>query len=109
MISRRDIIKLGALTGASMLLAKLGLPEIVARALAQSGAISKFSQPLRGVFPLDASGIPVAIPDGSRLWNAGKIKAQHYTIDVNQYQDTLHPSMGPTRLLFMTVHMPVAP
>jgi spore coat protein A len=55
--------------------------------------LTLFSQPLRGVGP---GAIPVAIPDGTRKW--GRVKAQHYTIDINQYSDTLHPALGPTTL-----------
>jgi spore coat protein A len=99
MVSRRDFIKLGAVAGASLLLKKFHVSESVARAMAPGiSRVVKFTQPLRGVYPLDPNGIPVAIPDGYRLWNGEDIKAQHYTIDINQYQDTLHPSMGPTTL-----------
>jgi spore coat protein A len=98
MISRRDFLKLGAISGIGLLLAKLGLPQSVAKAFAQSNALRKFVQPLRGVYPLDPNGIPVAVPDGKRLWKKDDIKAQHYTIDVNQYTDILHPDLEPTTL-----------
>ena len=99
MISRRDFIKLGAVAGASLLLGKYHISDSVVRAMTPGiSRVVKFTQPLRGVYPLDPNGIPVAIPDGYRLWNVDDIKAQHYTIDINQYQDTLHPSMGPTTL-----------
>ena len=56
----------------------------------QSPGLTKFSQPLRGVYPLDFQGIPVAIPDGSH----GVGGAIHYKIDIAQYTDTLHPNLG---------------
>ncbi len=98
MISRRDFMKLGAATGASLLLTKFGLPQFVVNAFAQSKGLAKFIQPLRGVYPLDPNGIPVALPDGARSWAGGTIVAQHYTIDVNQYTDKLHPKLGSTTL-----------
>jgi spore coat protein A len=98
MISRRDFLKIGAVSGLGLMLAKLGLPQSVVKAFFQSNSLSKFVQPLRGVYPLDPNGIPVAVPDGKRLWKGDDIKAQHYTIDVNQYEDKLHPDLGSTTL-----------
>jgi spore coat protein A len=60
----------------------------------QSNSLRKFIQPLRGVYPLDPNGIPVAIPDGT----TGVGGALHYKIDVEQYSDTLHPYLGQTTL-----------
>jgi spore coat protein A, manganese oxidase len=60
----------------------------------QSGSLRKFIQPFRGVYPIDANGIPVAIPDGT----TGVGGAAHYKIDVEQYSDTLHPALGETTL-----------
>lgn len=98
MISRRDFLKLGTAGVAGLLLSKyFPWSKPVARAY-QSSGMGKFTQPLRGVFPLDPNGIPVAVPDGVRRWKGDDIKAQHYTIDVNQYTDTLHPDLGPTTL-----------
>lgn len=65
----------------------------VAAQFVQSPTLSKFSQNLRGVGP---GGIPVAVPDGERRW--GSIIANHYTIDINQFIDTLHPDLPPTTL-----------
>jgi spore coat protein A len=47
---------------------------------------------LRGVGP---GGIPVAVPD---LFPAPLTKAVHYTLNIGQYQDVLHPAMGGTTL-----------
>jgi spore coat protein A, manganese oxidase len=57
--------------------------------------LKKFAQPLRGVFPLDPSGIPVAIPDALPAPVTG---AAHYSLAVAQYTDQLHPNLGPTTL-----------
>jgi spore coat protein A, manganese oxidase len=60
----------------------------------QSIGLSKFTESMRNVFPIDPNGIPVAIPDGTRSY--GSITAQHYTIDIKDYQDTLHAGLGGT-------------
>jgi spore coat protein A, manganese oxidase len=68
-----------------------------AQAFYQSSKIGKFVQPLRGVFPLDSNGIPVAIPDaGTQAWWQPGV--DHYTLGIAQYTDTLHPALGPTAL-----------
>jgi len=96
MISRRDFLKLGAAVTTGLVLSKyIPWSKSVARAY-QSNGLRKYVQPLRGVFPIDPNGIPVAIPDGTHRW--GRTVAQHYTIDVNQYTDQLHPDLGPTTL-----------
>lgn len=59
----------------------------------QSPILSKFSQDLRGVGP---AGIPVAVPDGTRIHD--RVTASHYTIDINQYTDQLHPNLPLTTL-----------
>ncbi|HEX9012141.1 MAG TPA: hypothetical protein VF813_01445, partial [Anaerolineaceae bacterium] len=64
-------------------------------AFSQSSNLKKFIQPLRGV---GGAGIPVAAPDSQRLgwWQPG---VTHYTIDIGQYTDQLHPDLpNPTRL-----------
>jgi len=97
MLTRRQFLKLGAVASAS-----LALPSIrwfadapAAFAFNQSQGLSKFVQPLRGVGP---GAIPVAVPDKKWSWDSGKIVASHYTIDINQYTDQLHPGLGPTTL-----------
>jgi spore coat protein A len=52
--------------------------------------IAKYATPLRGAGP---GGIPVALPDGT-----GAFGASHYSFNINEYTDTLHPSLGPTTL-----------
>src|SRR5450759_2383507 len=62
-----------------------------AYAFYQSPAIKKFAQPLRGVGP---GGIPVALPDGIPTQSG----AVHYSLNIGQYTDQLHPALGPTTL-----------
>jgi spore coat protein A len=54
--------------------------------------LKKFSQALRGVGP---GGIPVAAPDA---FSAPVTGVTHYTLSIGQFQDTLHPNLGPTTL-----------
>ncbi len=56
----------------------------------QSPGLRKFVQPLRGI-----GTIPVAKADA---FPAPVTGVKHYTIDINQYMDQLHPDMGPTTL-----------
>ncbi len=65
----------------------------------KTAPLSKFVRPLRGVYPLDTNGIPVAIPDGTVRYLRGKVVAQHYTFDLSEYTDQLHPDLeNPTTL-----------
>ena len=99
MITRRDFLKLSGAGIAALFAATRAKSLLRARAY-QSSGLSKFAQPLRGVFPLDPNGIPVAVPDGTRRW--GRNVAQHYTIDINQYTETASRprSHHPARLSF---------
>ncbi len=93
MLSRRNFLKLGAATGAGLVLSHY-MPRVNSKAyaLSQSANLQKFVQPLRGV-----GDIPVAASDGTRTW--GSVTATHYTIDVGQFEDQLHPDLpNPTRL-----------
>jgi spore coat protein A len=62
-----------------------------AYAFYQTQGLQKFAQPLRGVGP---GGIPVALPDGS----APVTGALHYSFNIGQFSDRLHPALGPTTL-----------
>src|ERR1051325_10331423 len=95
MITRRDFLKLSGASIAALYAMTRSKSLLRARAC-QSKGLCKFAQPLRGVYPLDSKGIPVAVPDGTRRW--GRTIAQHYSIDINQYTDQLHPDLGPTTL-----------
>jgi spore coat protein A, manganese oxidase len=113
-ISRRNFLKIaGVAAGAAAVTATLGgIPllkdaqaattnkaptttAIVPLAFYQSTGIQKFIQPMRSISTSAAdTGIPVAVPDGT----TGVGGAIHYNIDVAQYTDTLHPSLGLTTL-----------
>src|ERR1043165_8938709 len=95
MITRRDFLKLSGASIAALYAMTRSKSLLRARAC-QSKGLCKFAQPLRSVFPLDSKGIPVAVPEGTRRW--GSTVAQHYTIDINQYTDKLHPDLGATML-----------
>lgn len=92
-VSRREFIKLSALASLGIVTTgKLAFDAPAALAFYQSSGLKKFVQPLRGVGP---GGIPVAAPDATLAPVTG---ATHYSININQYQDTLHPNLGPTTL-----------
>jgi spore coat protein A, manganese oxidase len=102
MVTRRQFIQLGAATGAGLAFAgRYSLNPNTAWAFYQSPGrpipgrnwpgIAKFATQLRGVGP---GGIPVALPDGV----SGVTGAAHYSMNVGEFTDTLHPSFGPTKL-----------
>jgi spore coat protein A, manganese oxidase len=90
MVSRRQFLQLGALAAAGLAVPVEWLSSpTLALAFSQSDKLRKFIQPLRGV---GGSGIPVAAADSvaQPWWQPG---VTHYTIDVNQYEDQLHPDL----------------
>ena len=105
MVTRRRFLQATALTAVGLALpgkldlsgSSSGKPLFempIAEAFSQSPGLAKFVQGLRCVGP---GAIPVAVPDGTRNW--GSTTAQHYTIDISEFQDTLHPDLGgPTTL-----------
>jgi spore coat protein A, manganese oxidase len=91
MSDRRQFIQAAATLGAGVLLG--GKWQYVWAST--SPGLAKFIQPLRGVGGAD--GIPVAASDGTRSW--GSIKAEHYSIFMEQFEDQLHPDLpNATRL-----------
>jgi len=66
-----------------------GLPWAKAWAWYQSQQTPLWNTALRGVGPV---GIPVAAPDGL----VGVGGATHYTINIGQFTDQIHPTLGPT-------------
>jgi spore coat protein A len=95
MLSRRDFLKLGAITtaGLSFPAAWLSRPPDV-KAYSQSRPLQKFIQRLRR----PGDDIPLAQKDlvNPGWWQPG---VDHYTIDIGQYEDQLHPDLEhPTRL-----------
>ncbi len=91
-MNRRQFLKTSA--GAAALLAW----RQRAYAFYTSPGLQKFIQPLRGFVPTEpgAGTLPLAASDGTRVW--GAVTATHYTINVGQFQDQLHPALGPTTL-----------
>lgn len=109
MISRRQFLKYSAIAGTALALPmKFGVRQ--AHAFVQSPGLSKFVLRDPGGNPiLDSGGnltpiplrginvIPVAASDGTRTW--GSTVAQHYTINITQFTDQLHPELpNPTTL-----------
>jgi spore coat protein A, manganese oxidase len=94
MITRRQFLRAGTLAGVGLAVSwRGGIPK--AFAFSQSNNLQKFIQPLRSV---GAAGIPVAQKDtvNPGWWQPG---VEHYTIDIGQFEDQLHPNLpNPTRL-----------
>src|SRR2546425_3938742 len=86
MINRRRFMQ--ATAGAAAFLAM----RRRAFAFYQSTPLKKFVQPLRGVGP---GGIPVALPDVTAAPITGAV---HYSLNIGQYTDQLHPALGSTTL-----------
>jgi spore coat protein A len=96
-VTRRQFLEIAAATGVAA-----AMPWRSAYAFYQSPGgpmpgkmwpgIAKYATTLRSVGP---GGIPVAAPDAFAAPVTG---ALHYSIDINQYTDRLHPSLGPTTL-----------
>jgi spore coat protein A, manganese oxidase len=91
--TRRQFLKGSMMAGAYLAAGGTGalFNPRKAYAFAQSPSLKKFIQPLRGV-----GTIPVAVSDGTRTW--GTTTATHYTIDIGQFEDQLHPDLPTTRL-----------
>jgi spore coat protein A len=76
---------------------------ISARPMASQGApvsnwqsspvLTKFLEEMRA-----PGKITVALPDGNRTYPGSPTVADHYTIDINQFTDKLHPALPPTTL-----------
>jgi spore coat protein A len=92
MPTRREFLKATGIAGAGLILyGKFGAQR--GWAFAQSPGLRKFRDlagnqiPLRGLGP---GGIPVAVPDGTVAPVTG---AAHYTMDIGQFADRLHPDL----------------
>jgi FtsP/CotA-like multicopper oxidase with cupredoxin domain len=93
MVTRRDILKTGAIAGAASFLPWKGIIS-QAFAYSQSANLLKFVQPLRDV---TSGGIPIAASDGTVPYATGA--ATHYSLALEQFEDLLHPNLpNPTRL-----------
>ncbi len=95
MISRRDFLRLGAIvTGVLFMPSKWLTLLRIASGNSQSDQLQKFIQPLRKV----GTDIKIAQPDAVKQdwWQPG---VTHYTIDIGQFTDQLHPNLpNQTRL-----------
>jgi len=102
MSSRRDFIKGSLMTGAGLSLFG-GLSSKMAWAFYQTTPNSTplWRTAFRGVGP---GGIPVCSPDPFAAPNTG---VTHYTVDIGQFTDQLHPSLGPTTLWGYNPAIPV--
>ncbi len=98
-MDRRTFVKMAGTAAAALALGRgLGMDLLPkASAFSQSSGLKKFGpgQTLRGIYPLDPDGIPVAVPDGTSGWPGG---ALHYKIDISQFTDKLHTNLDPTTL-----------
>ncbi|HEY6912294.1 MAG TPA: twin-arginine translocation signal domain-containing protein, partial [Myxococcales bacterium] len=91
MQTRRDFLKTTAAAGAGLAAWSL-LPARKAWAFYQTPATPLWATSFRGVGP---GAIPVAAPD---LLPAPVTGVTHYTINMGQFTDQIHPSLGPTTL-----------
>ncbi|MBX7244549.1 MAG: multicopper oxidase domain-containing protein [Candidatus Sumerlaeaceae bacterium] len=71
-----------------------GAHHACADTFVHSPTLSKFVQELRVPGP---GGIPIAAPDRSVQFPDNTV-ADHYTLDINQFSDTLHPDLPATTL-----------
>ena len=87
MTTRRQFLTIGSAAVAGLLISPKRASG--ATSSAPAGALRKFIQPLRGI---GGGGIPVAQPDAIHQpwWQPG---VQHYTIDIGQFEDRLHPAL----------------
>src|SRR3954471_11524966 len=87
MFDRRTFLKTSIASASFALLG--GLPWSKAWAWYQSQSTPLWKTAFRGVGP---GGIPVAGSDGA----LGVGGATHYTMNVDQFTDQVHPNLGPT-------------
>ncbi len=92
-LSRRQFLKGAAIAGAGMTLPlKFGVRD--SYAYYQSQGLSKWATTLRGVGP---GQIPVAAPDSFAAPVTG---VTHYSINIEQFKDNLHPAFGQNTTLW---------
>lgn len=91
MFDRRRFLKTSVLAGAAIATYGVLRPE-KAWAFYQTNATPLWQTAFRGVGP---GGIPVAAPDAAAAPVTGVL---HYTIDVAQFTDQIHPTLGATTL-----------
>lgn len=94
-MDRRNFLRTGAGATALFALERRAFALICPSPLSsfvQSPPLAKFVTALRGLGP---GGIPVAAPDAAP---APTTRVLHYSMDMLQFEDTLHPDLGPTTL-----------
>jgi TAT (twin-arginine translocation) pathway signal sequence len=89
MLTRRSFLKTTAIAGAGIAFYG-GLPSEKAWAFYQTQSTPLWKTALRGVGP---GGIPVAAADPFPAPITG---VTHYTLGINQFTDTVHPTLGST-------------
>ncbi len=90
MPTRRNFLKTAGIIGAGLMMANFA--ERSACAFNQSSGLGPtlFSQSLRGIDTIPAADVdPFVAPITG---------VAHYTINVNEFTDTLHPNLGLTKL-----------
>ena len=91
MQTRRDFLKTAMIAGAGLTLyGGLGSKKAWAFYQTTPGSTPLWGTTLRGVGP---GAIPVAAPDALSAPVTG---VTHYTIDIDQFTDQVHPTLGPT-------------
>jgi spore coat protein A, manganese oxidase len=102
--TRRQFLKGSMMAGAYLAAGGAGalFKPGKAHAFATSPSLKKFIQPLRN--PL-TGGIPLAASEGVKSFTspyalAGSWRASHYTIDIGQFEDQLHPNLPNTTRLW---------
>ena len=94
--SRREFLQIVAATGAATLapwrraFAYYASPGTPIKGIGWPG-IAKYQTALRGIGP---GGIPVAVSDGM----SAVTRAAHYSLNIAEFGDRLHPVLGPTTL-----------
>ena len=102
-LTRRQFLKYSGIAGAAAVLPwKMAVREAWAQYGFNSPNLTKFVDPIRPV-----GVIPLAGPDGFRTW--GTTVAQHYTIDIAQFNDILHSDFVTQTRLFKNWRMPPFP
>jgi spore coat protein A, manganese oxidase len=98
--TRRQFLKGSMMAGAYLAAGGTGalFNPRKAHAFATSPALQKFIQPLR----MPIGGIPVAAGEGVKSLTSryGTWRANHYTIDIKQFEDQLHPNLPNTTRLW---------
>ncbi len=95
-LTRRNFVKTTAIGAVGMLAYKAALREAFAFYQSSGLGLTLFSQSLRGSDAASlATQVGIAAPDVALAEVTG---ATHYTIGIQEFQDTLHPALGPTTL-----------